>query len=59
MLTRRYFQSDPIGIDARINSYAYAGNNPVRNVDPAREHLVARGIVAKFAGDISGAQTSI
>ncbi|GAA5018200.1 hypothetical protein GCM10023206_31550 [Acinetobacter puyangensis] len=31
----RYMEADPIGLEGGLNPYAYAGNNPVMNVDPS------------------------
>ena len=31
----RYMEPDPIGLEGGLNPYAYAGSNPVNNVDPS------------------------
>lgn len=47
----RYLQSDPIGLEGGINTYGYANQSPVMNVDP--EGKLAGGIVAVWAGGCS------
>ncbi|MCI5066766.1 DUF6531 domain-containing protein [bacterium] len=40
----RYIQSDPIGLRGGINTYAYAGNNPLFFVDPRGEKITGEWV---------------
>jgi RHS repeat-associated protein len=47
--TGRYIQADPIGLDGDANPYAYAGNNPLRYLDPMGLQSGGSAAVAEFA----------